>query len=110
MPGALRALTLRRFNRPVRLLRGLHCLVINRLTWPESEYLINPERKCLYAPIAKVACSSLKRWFLPAMDNAVPAGSDEHTEANRHRLRELPAARALRNPGRRAIFPLRPGA
>jgi hypothetical protein len=96
MPSALRALTLRRFNRPVRLLRGLHCLVINRLTWPESEYLINPDRKWLYAPVAKVACSSLKRWFLAAMNHEIPPGSDEHTEAKAHRLRELPAARALR--------------
>lgn len=47
-------------------LRLSHCLslVCNRVWWPEATYLINRDRRLIYCPIAKVACSSITRWFL----------------------------------------------
>src|SRR5262245_44041011 len=31
--------------------------------WPEAEYYISQQRRLVYCPIPKVACSSLKLWW-----------------------------------------------
>jgi hypothetical protein len=86
---------------PRMIWRNFRSLVTNRLTWPEADYLVNHERKLIYCPIAKVACSSIKRWFLSLSGEQIPDDASIHKAARRHRLREqsaLAALRALRDP------------
>jgi len=86
---------------PRTIWRNFRSLFTNRLTWPEAEYLVNHERKLIYCPIAKVACSSIKRWFLSLAGEQIPDDASIHKAARRHRLREqsaLAALRALRDP------------
>src|SRR3954471_6961590 len=44
--------------------KHLFLRIRNFLSWPESDYLVNLDRKFIYSPIQKVACTSLMRWFL----------------------------------------------
>jgi hypothetical protein len=86
---------------PRTIWRSFRSLVTNRLTWPEADFLVNHERKLIYCPIAKVACSSIKRWFLALAGEHVPEDASIHKAARRHRMREqsaLLALRALRDP------------
>jgi hypothetical protein len=84
----------RSWREPTALVQRLRCLVINRVEWPESEFLYDRQRKFLYCPIAKVACSSIKRWFLAVQACEVPSGADVHMATRPHRLRELPTLAA----------------
>jgi hypothetical protein len=77
--------------------RNFRSLVTNRLTWPEADYLVNHERKLIYCPIAKVACSSIKRWFLALAGEQIPDDTSIHKAARRHRLREHSAITALQS-------------
>jgi Sulfotransferase family len=83
------------FRSPARLWRNVRCLITNRLTWPEADYLVNHDRKLIYCPIAKVACSSIKQWFLAELGESVPELASIHKAAERHRLREQSALLAL---------------
>ncbi len=40
------------------------------LGFPESTYLVDPERSLVYLPIPKVACTSLKTWFVRSSPGA----------------------------------------
>ncbi|MFN0016984.1 MAG: sulfotransferase family protein [Pirellulaceae bacterium] len=42
----------------------LRSLVTSRVSLPESSYLVDSRQRVIYCPIMKVACSSLRRWFL----------------------------------------------
>lgn len=94
----------RRLPYPAVIFQRLRCLVINRVEWPESEYLVDWRRKFLYCPIAKVACSSIKRWFLALNDERLAPGRDEHVAVQRHRLRELSAVSAWQVLGDPSFF------
>lgn len=65
----------------------------NRLRWPERDYLVNLDRKFIYCHIPKVACSSLKRWFLLASGMENSQIDSPHALAANYRLGGLSAQR-----------------
>lgn len=68
-----------------------------RLSFPEDTYLIDESRDLIYIPIPKVACTSLKTWFLttsPDIDIQPDPGSWKvnawlGNEGNRYLLKDL---------------------
>ena len=78
------------------LWRQVQFLFTNRLRWPEADYLINRDRQLIYCPIAKVACSSIKRWFLVLAGDSIADQASTHAAAKRHAVSALPAMEARR--------------
>src|SRR3569623_457116 len=76
--------------------RQVQSWAIQRLVWPEADYLIHPERKFIYCPIAKVACSSIKAWLLTSIGERAPKGEEVHNAVQRCSLRHIAAAPAWR--------------
>ena len=71
------------------------------LRWPFSTYLAEHSHRVIYCPIPKVACSSLKLWFLRAAGLEIISTTDMH-EIVAARQREhglLADERHLRDPG-----------
>lgn len=68
-------------------LRELLCRLANRVTWPESDYLLDPRQRFIYCPIAKAACSSVKRWFLEIVGDVRPFSGHDDARLHEHTLR-----------------------
>jgi chondroitin 4-sulfotransferase 11/chondroitin 4-sulfotransferase 13/dermatan 4-sulfotransferase 1 len=63
--------------------------------WPESNFLADRERKLLYCPIMKVACSSIMRWFLRVQGmSEQEIGRREHDLVLPYQLRKCGSWRA----------------
>lgn len=72
-----------------------------RVPWPENTHLVNLERKFIYCPIQKIACSSLMRWFLWTQGVEDSRIDDPHELVSDYQLQKLPARQAfdvLRDP------------
>jgi hypothetical protein len=76
--------------------RKYQALFKGRLTWPESDFLVNAQRKLIYSPIAKAGSSSIKQWLLEMLGEHTSEESCMTTMAQRHRLCELPVNVAWR--------------
>jgi len=67
----------------------------NHVSWPEKGYLVSDQHRFIYTPIAKVACTSLKLWFLEVNGEQPARPFNEHVEAERYRMRRRGGIRAL---------------
>lgn len=68
-------------------LRELLCRLSNRVAWPECDYLLDPQQRFIYCPIAKAACSSVKRWFLEIAGDSRPFSGHDDARLHEHTLR-----------------------
>jgi hypothetical protein len=68
-------------------LRELLCRLANRVTWPEADYLLDPQQRFIYCPIAKAACSSVKRWFLEISGDTRPFRGHDDARLAEYTLR-----------------------
>ena len=83
--------------------------------WPYSDYLYSSEHCFIYCPIPKVACTSLKRWFLATLGDTntdFPGGVHSYARQRsslstvpardaRRMLRTYPRLAVVRNPWHR---------
>jgi hypothetical protein len=84
--------------------RKLVYAVTDRAAWPVNQYLVNRQRRFLYCPIHKVACTSLKRWVLAVAGEEILPPRNEHHEVRRHSLRKLGGVAAQRICGDESYF------